>query len=199
MKIKYNAEYSLRGAFSMIELVFVIVVLGILAGIAIPRFSASRDDARALAIVQEIQNAVDEAKNIYYTTGGLNFKFNAQNMGPGYTDYGKIILSRYSGVASTYNINPPRTVSGSSQGYIVGGKTCFYLAAGKFQKINPSGGVYDKQYDYIQVYIDSGNRVGASRVCKIVQQILDKTYDTIYEPSTHSMVLNDGGFEAEGD
>jgi len=32
-------------AFTMVELVFVIVVLGILAGVAIPRLAASRDDA----------------------------------------------------------------------------------------------------------------------------------------------------------
>ncbi|DAB38187.1 MAG: hypothetical protein A2023_04745 [Sulfuricurvum sp. GWF2_44_89] len=34
-----------RFAFTMIELVFVIVVLGILAAIAIPRLAATRDDA----------------------------------------------------------------------------------------------------------------------------------------------------------
>ena len=35
----------MRKAFTMIELVFVIVVIGILATIAIPKFSATRDDA----------------------------------------------------------------------------------------------------------------------------------------------------------
>lgn len=35
-----------RFAFTMIELVFVIVVLGILAAVAIPRFAATRDDAQ---------------------------------------------------------------------------------------------------------------------------------------------------------
>ena len=35
-----------KKAFTMIELVFVIVVLGILAGIAIPKFSATRTDAQ---------------------------------------------------------------------------------------------------------------------------------------------------------
>ncbi len=35
-----------RNAFTMIELVFVIVVLGILAAIAIPRLAATRDDAQ---------------------------------------------------------------------------------------------------------------------------------------------------------
>ena len=35
----------MKNAFTMIELVFVIVVIGILAMIAIPKFSATRDDA----------------------------------------------------------------------------------------------------------------------------------------------------------
>ncbi|MDP1784923.1 MAG: prepilin-type N-terminal cleavage/methylation domain-containing protein [Sulfuricurvum sp.] len=35
-----------RNAFTMIELVFVIVILGILAAVAIPRFAATRDDAQ---------------------------------------------------------------------------------------------------------------------------------------------------------
>lgn len=38
--------YYKRKAFTMIELVFVIVVLGILAAIAVPRFAATRDDAQ---------------------------------------------------------------------------------------------------------------------------------------------------------
>lgn len=38
--------YDKRKAFTMIELIFVIVVLGILAAIAIPRFAATRDDAQ---------------------------------------------------------------------------------------------------------------------------------------------------------
>ncbi|MDP3266088.1 MAG: type II secretion system protein [Sulfuricurvum sp.] len=35
-----------RTAFTMIELIFVIVVLGILSAIAIPKFAATRDDAQ---------------------------------------------------------------------------------------------------------------------------------------------------------
>jgi general secretion pathway protein G len=36
---------SNRKAFSMVELVFVIVVIGILASVAIPKFAVTRDDA----------------------------------------------------------------------------------------------------------------------------------------------------------
>ena len=43
-----------RNAFSMIELVFVIVILGVLSAISVPRFIASRADAEVAAIRNDI-------------------------------------------------------------------------------------------------------------------------------------------------
>jgi len=51
----------IKPAFTIIELIFVIVVLGILASIAVPRFAATRDDAiisKARAQVASIRSAV---------------------------------------------------------------------------------------------------------------------------------------------
>jgi general secretion pathway protein G len=51
----------MRRAFTMIELVFVIVVIGILGMIAIPKFSATRDDAtvtKAKTTVANIRTAL---------------------------------------------------------------------------------------------------------------------------------------------
>ncbi len=48
-------------AFTMVELIFVIVVIGILAGIAVPRLAASRDDAfisKARATVGALRSAI---------------------------------------------------------------------------------------------------------------------------------------------
>ena len=48
-------------AFSMIELVFVIVIIGILAAVAIPRLAATRDDAqltKAKVLVASVRNAL---------------------------------------------------------------------------------------------------------------------------------------------
>ena len=50
-----------RTAFTMMELIFVIVVIGILAAVAVPRLSATRDDAeitRARTLVASIRNAL---------------------------------------------------------------------------------------------------------------------------------------------
>jgi general secretion pathway protein G len=51
----------MRKAFTMVELVFVVVVIGILAGIAIPKFAATRDDAfiaRARTTVGALRSAI---------------------------------------------------------------------------------------------------------------------------------------------
>ena len=49
----------MKKAFTVIELVFVIVVIGILAAIAIPKFAATRDDA----IITNAMNTVASARS----------------------------------------------------------------------------------------------------------------------------------------
>jgi general secretion pathway protein G len=54
-------EDAMKRAFTMIELVFVIVVIGILASIAIPRFAATRDDAeitKAIATIGAVKSSL---------------------------------------------------------------------------------------------------------------------------------------------
>ena len=51
----------MKKAFTMVELVFVIVVIGILAAIAVPKFAATRDDAqvsKARAEVAALRSAI---------------------------------------------------------------------------------------------------------------------------------------------
>ncbi|WP_065842806.1 type II secretion system protein [Campylobacter fetus] len=59
----------MKKGFTMIELVFVIVILGILAGIAIPRLAATRDDASATKAAMEIKDVITQVA-AYYTIKG---------------------------------------------------------------------------------------------------------------------------------
>lgn len=58
-----------RAGFTMIELVFIIVILGILGAIAVPKMAASRADAQIVAIKQDI-GTILQAVPAYYLSQG---------------------------------------------------------------------------------------------------------------------------------
>ncbi len=59
----------MKNAFTMIELIFVIVILGILAAVAIPKLSATRDDAIIARVSQNISVAVSEIASYAVSKG----------------------------------------------------------------------------------------------------------------------------------
>lgn len=60
-----------RNAFTMIELIFVIVILGVLAAMAIPKLSATRDDAKLVREIAFAKRCVQDAATSYTALGTL--------------------------------------------------------------------------------------------------------------------------------
>ena len=65
----------MKKAFTLIEIIFVIVILGILAAVAIPKLMATRVDANRAKLLEDIRNATKEVVT-YYTANGGEVDFN---------------------------------------------------------------------------------------------------------------------------
>ena len=95
----------MRKGFTMIELIFVIVILGVLASVAIPRLAATRDDAEVAKAATNLTTAVSDI-TAYYTAKGSFFTT---------TSSGKLtssVISDFTKVTNALNKNGELMVKG---------------------------------------------------------------------------------------
>jgi prepilin-type N-terminal cleavage/methylation domain-containing protein len=76
-----------RSGFTLVELLIVIVIIGLLATIAIPKFSSTKEKAYLSAMKSDLRNlAVMQESYVYennaYTTSPVNFVTSAGVTGP---------------------------------------------------------------------------------------------------------------------
>lgn len=64
----------MKKAFTMIELIFVIVIIGILVSIAIPKLTVTRDDAKISSIIANTRITLSDLQAYYTSRGNINWQ-----------------------------------------------------------------------------------------------------------------------------
>lgn len=194
-------------AFTMIELIFVIVIIGIIAAVAIPRLQASRDEAWAVAMATQIKIAVNDVINHVTATGNSNIKFKAYPIPSSL--WGPVEATSSIGVEiaeDTYQLFPKgwATFSGGIQGTLVlpldgaavpiysnkasmaFGKMCVYIASSNIDNVfftpehpaRPGITIAAGNVGHIGGMMNDGE----DRRCDILRGLLKKAFPTEVTP-----------------
>ena len=166
----------------MPELVFVIVIIGILSAIAVPRLIASRDDAKYVTIVRNINNVVKEAQSYYIATGILDF-----GVEPTGNDNAPVRIVHDSANKAYFDARNANIEDLDWNHLPWGGPFKYYPAEGvKYESFrvgndecfNVSWGLYadpDGTYPFIAVNTDNRENPSSS-LCKKVQQFIRERF-----------------------
>ena len=108
----------MRKGFTMIELIFVIVILGVLASVAIPRLAATRVDAEVAKAATNLTTAVSDltayytAKGHFKTSAGATTNVTFDKITNALTKDGKLKVKGTKECVSVTLPNPATTASG---------------------------------------------------------------------------------------
>jgi general secretion pathway protein G len=132
--------YSKKYAFTMIEMVFVIVILGILAAIAIPKFAATRTDAqiaKGRADISAIRSAIMTERQSRLIKGDSSWISNLSNGTKLFDGNDSThVLLQYGITPGTTDGHWEKTAT-NAYTYHVGGKDCTFTYNSTTGKFSP--------------------------------------------------------------
>ncbi len=82
MDNQVNQKQGMKKAFSILELIFIIAVLGIIAAIAVPKLMDTRNNAQATTIKQDIATITTSVQSYYMLNNGIEKISDAVNINP---------------------------------------------------------------------------------------------------------------------
>ena len=103
----------MKKGFTMIELIFVIVILGILASVAIPRLAGTRTDAEIAATVANLRTLLNDVASYYAVKG--EFTEGADGV-------------KWSEITNVPLENADTQAVGRTAGLMVGGEKCIEIS-----------------------------------------------------------------------
>jgi len=154
-----------RSGFTMIELIFVIVILGILASVAIPKLAATRDDAKIAAVAQQVQSAVGEIPAYVTSQGRVDGMVQMSQVLEQLNEQGKLVKSGTTTKAASTDTNVTiRTLKNDGTTY----EDCFTFAVDANATnffVTPNTSATDKICKGVQARITGGTfQIGGATV-----------------------------------
>lgn len=102
-----------RKGFTLIELLIVVVIIGILAAIAIPKFSATREKAYYSTLKSDLKNLATQ-QEIYYADGSYSYSANVTNLG--FASSSGVVLGAITATTSSWSVTATHSGLGPGHG-----------------------------------------------------------------------------------